>query len=45
MSRIKGSKKGNKRYPVFYHIRVNKDTLSKLKKVGSENVRKVLERL
>ena len=45
MPRGKGSKKGVIKYPVFYHIRVNKSTLEKLKKIGSKKVRKVLERL
>jgi len=45
MPRGKGSKKGVIKYPVFYHIRVSRSTLEKLKKVGSEKVRKVLVRL
>ena len=45
MPRGKGSKKGVIKYPVFYHIRVGKSTLEKLKKVGSKKVRRVLERL
>ena len=36
MSRIKGSKKGVTRYPVFYHIRVTKETIDKLKKMAYE---------
>jgi len=45
MSRIKGSKKGVTRYPVFYHIRVTKETIDKLKKMGSKKVREILEKL
>ena len=45
MSRIKGAKKGKIRYPVFYHIRVNKETLYKLRKIGSKKVRDILENL
>ena len=37
----------NKRmnYPVFYHIRVKKETFETLKKIGSKKVRISLERL
>lgn len=45
MPRTKGSKKGRLRYPVFYHIRVSRDTLNKLKKVGSKKIRDMLENL
>ena len=45
MPRIKGSKKGIKRYPVFYHIRVSKNNLRELKKLGSKEVRKILENI
>lgn len=45
MPRIKGSKKGIKRYPVFYHIRVSEKILKKLKKIDSNKVRRILENL
>ena len=31
-------------YPVFYHIRVKKQTLKALKKIGSKKVREYLEK-
>ena len=45
MPRTKGSKKGQVRYPLFYHIRVNKETLNKLKKIGAKKVRETLEKI
>jgi hypothetical protein len=43
MPRTKGSRKGIKRYPVFYHVRVSEKTREKLKKLGSKKIRKILE--
>jgi hypothetical protein len=45
MPRTKGSKKGVKRYPAYYHIRISKKTLEKLKKIGSKKVRESLEEM
>ena len=45
MPRTRGSKKGVKRYPVFYHIRVDRKTLKKLRSLGSNKIRKILEEL
>ena len=45
MPRTKGSKKGKVRYPVFYHIRVNRKTLERLKNIGPEKIRVILEKL
>ena len=44
MPRTKGAKKGIKRYPVFYHIRVSEKTREKLKKIGSKKIREILEK-
>tara|TARA_Y100000034_G_scaffold107018_1_gene136175 strand:- start:386 stop:526 length:141 start_codon:yes stop_codon:yes gene_type:complete len=32
-------------YPVFYHVRVKRETLEHLKKIGSKKVRNILEKL
>mgnify|MGYP001589437558 CR=1 FL=1 len=45
MPRIKGSRKGKIRYPKFYHIRVEEETLKRLKKIGSKKIREILENL
>ena len=45
MPRTKGAKKGEVRYPVFYHLRVKRETLNKLKKFGAEKIRNILEEL
>lgn len=45
MPRTKGSKKGIKRYPVFYHIRVSEKVRNRLKEIGSKKVRTFLEKI